>query len=131
MTAAAVAVQPVVSRTVWDRVYTEAQAARGQAGYMQACASCHADDLRGRGTAPALVEETFAFQWGDTSVGDLFARTKTLMPSDRPGSLSDQTYADILAFVLQSNTFPSGEQELDTDLAALKQIRIVIKRSPN
>ena len=33
--------------TIWDGVFTEAQAARGQARYAQACATCHADDLLG------------------------------------------------------------------------------------
>ena len=114
--------------TVWDGVYTEPQARRGRTEYMQACASCHAEDLRGKGTAPSLVEESFAFQWGDTSVGDLFVRTRTLMPSDRPNSLSSQSYIDIIAFILESNKFPPGEKELDASPDALRQIRITTAR---
>ena len=95
---------------------------------MQACASCHADDLRGKGTAPSLVGEDFAFQWDDMSVGDLFLRTRTLMPSDRPNSLPARTYSDIVAFILQSNAFPAGEEELGTDLDALRQVLITAKR---
>src|SRR5688572_1604854 len=38
-------------QTVWDGVFTEAQAARGQNEYKQACAACHKDDLLGD-TAP-------------------------------------------------------------------------------
>jgi len=117
-------------RTVWDGVYTAAQAERGQSAYMQSCASCHADDLRGRSTAPSLIEESFLFLWGDMSVGDLFERTRMLMPSDRPGSLSAATYADIIAFIAQKNGFPAGSTELGTDLEALKQIVITDKRRP-
>ena len=113
--------------TVWDGVYTEAQAERGRTAYAQSCASCHADDLRGRSTAPSLVEESFAFMWDDMSLGDLFERTRTRMPSDRPGSLSGQTYADILAFISKENGYPPGIQELGDDVAALKGIRITAK----
>jgi Cytochrome C oxidase, cbb3-type, subunit III len=117
-------------RTVWDGVYTAAQAERGSAAYAQACSSCHAEDLRGRSTAPSLVEESFLFLWSDMSVGDLFERTRMLMPSDRPGSLPAATYADILAFIAQKNGFPVGNTELGTDIGALKQILITEKRPP-
>jgi cytochrome c len=115
-------------RTVWDGVYSEVQAERGQALYMMACASCHAKDLRGDSTAPSLVEESFSFQWDDTSVGELFVRIRTLMPSDRPNSLSGQSYRDIVAFLLRSNNFPPGQRELDADPDTLGQIRITAKR---
>jgi len=117
-------------RTVWDGVYTAAQAERGRSAYLQSCASCHADDLRGKGTAPSLVEESFVFLWGDMSVGDLFERTRMLMPSDRPGSLAADTYADIIAFIAQKNGFPAGSTDLGADVAALKQILITGKRPP-
>jgi cytochrome c len=115
-------------RTVWDGVYTAEQAERGRTEYMQFCAACHADDLRGKSTAPSLVEESFAFQWGDTSLEELFVRTRTLMPSDRPNSLPNQSYRDIIAFILQSNKFPPGEKELDAEVEALRQILITAKR---
>src|SRR6267142_723019 len=66
--------------TVWDGVYTEEQARRGRAEYIRACASCHAEDLRGNGTAPSLVEESFSFLYDDTTVGELFGRIRTLLP---------------------------------------------------
>jgi mono/diheme cytochrome c family protein len=119
--------QAVSERTVWDGLYTEQQGKRGQAEYLRSCASCHADDLRGRGSAPSLVEESFAFQWDDLSVGDLLERTQKLMPSDRPNSLSAQSYRDIIAFILQSNRFPAGDQDLDPDLDALRKVRITTK----
>jgi cytochrome c len=122
--------QPDVStvRTVWDGVYTVEQATRGRIQYMQACASCHAGDLRGDSTAPSLIEESFSFQWGDTTVGELFERIRMLMPSNRPGSLSNQSYRDIVAFILQSNKLPPGEKELDPYADALRQILITMTR---
>jgi hypothetical protein len=51
-----------------------------------------------------------------------------LMPSNRPGSLTNQSYRDIVAFILQSNKLPPGEKELDPEADALRQIVIVMKR---
>jgi cytochrome c553 len=106
-------------RTVWDGVYTDAQAERGGAAYQQACIGCHRDDLRGDNTAPSLVGESFTFLWGDMEVGELSTRIQKLMPPERPGSLPPQIYADIIAFILKKNAFPAGTTELSADPAAL------------
>jgi cytochrome c553 len=116
------------NRTVWDGIYTEEQAARGRAEYTAACASCHGADLRGGATAPSLVEESFAFLYEDVTVGEFYERIRKLMPSDRPGSLPAQSYRDIVAFILQSNRFPPGKAELETDAETLRQILITAKR---
>jgi len=107
------------TRTVWDGVYTDAQAERGRASYQQSCVGCHRDDLRGDNTAPSLVGESFTFLWGDMEVGELSARIQKLMPPQGPGSLPAQTYIDIVAFMLQKNAFPAGSVELSADPAAL------------
>src|SRR5688572_29570126 len=57
--------QGVTVRTVWDGVYSEAQAARGKAVYDAQCAFCHQSDLRGQGFAPGLIEDTFTSRWRD------------------------------------------------------------------
>ena len=100
-------------RTVWDGVYNEAQAERGQALYTESCSGCHSPDLRGDNTSPSLVGMSFTFLWGGSTLGELFTRIQEQMPTDRPGSLTDQTYRDILTFVLHSNGYPFGEQELE------------------
>lgn len=102
-------------RTVWDGVYTEGQAERGQVLYTASCSGCHAQDLRGDNTSPSLVGMSFTFMWDGSTLGELFTRIQEQMPTDRPGSLSDQTYRDILAFVLKSNSYPAGELELGAD----------------
>jgi hypothetical protein len=59
-------------------------------------------------------------------VEELFKRIKTTMPADRPGSLADADYVDIVAFVLRENGFPSGPSELRRqDDGSLKNIMIV------
>jgi hypothetical protein len=40
---------------------------------------------------------------------------KAKMPPDRPGSLTDQSYADLAAFLLDANGYPKGDKELPPD----------------
>jgi mono/diheme cytochrome c family protein len=115
-------------RTVWDSVYSDAQATRGQTLYGQSCARCHQDALTGADDAPALAGGTFLGSWNNTSLSTLFERTNSSMPSDDPGSLSKQQVADILAYVLRFNNFPVGSGELPTQAELLKEIMIVSAR---
>ena len=115
-------------QTVWDGVYNEAQAARGEVLYTESCSGCHAPDLRGDNTSPSLVGMSFTFLWGGSTLGELFNRIQERMPTDRPGSLSDRTYRDILAFLLRANSYPAGTQELEPDL--LNQILISANPTP-
>jgi S-disulfanyl-L-cysteine oxidoreductase SoxD len=114
--------------TAWDGIYTAQQAERGRTAYTQSCAACHAEDLRGRATAPSLVEESFAFLYNDVSVGELLDKIQKLMPSDRPGSLPTEAYRDIVAFLLLANKFPAGEKEMEADPEVLRKVMITTKR---
>lgn len=117
--------QGVTARTVWDGVYSEPQAARGKAVYEAQCAFCHQSDLRGQGFAPGLIEDVFSTRWQDGNLGDLFTIVKATMPQDKPTSLTDDEYAAIVAYLLQANRYPAGQQELRPD-TALKEV--VFKR---
>lgn len=108
--------------SIWDGVYTEAQAARGNAGFAGHCANCHGADLGGTGEAPALSGPHFLSDFDGLSLGDLFDRIRTTMPQDNPGSLTREDYADILAFLLKANALPSGAKELDRRSEYLKAI---------
>jgi len=112
--------------TTLDAVYTREQARRGAAEYMNSCASCHLDDLSGQHTSPALAGETFVLRYEGQSVSDLFERVKTTMPQGAAGSLSDQAYVDVLAYILQANRYRPGAQELPADVDRLRTI--IVKR---
>jgi mono/diheme cytochrome c family protein len=116
------------SQSVWDGVYTKEQAQRGEPLYAERCAACHAPDLTGGETAPALASAEFKSNWSGLSVDDLFERIKVSMPQDNPGSLSRQQTADILAFVLSKGGFPAGARELAREAEVLKQIRFEATR---
>lgn len=112
------------SVTVWDGVYTIAQADRGAAVYKADCASCHGDALTGVDEAPALIGTTFLSNWNGQSVGDLVDLTRKSMPKDNENTLTRQQYVDVIAHVLRTNKFPASQVELPTSGLRLGQIRI-------
>ena len=116
------------SRSVWDGVFTEEQAKRGGGFYGQSCSNCHGLGLEGADMAPALIGGAFTSNWNGSTLGDLFDRIRISMPADRPGTMARQEIADILAFMLSSNTFPAGQTELPRDVQLLKQIRFDAKK---
>ena len=100
------------SKTVWDGIYTSTQAARGEVLYQEWCASCHSQDLSAGDLAPELVGGEFVWNWSGLTVGQLFERLRISMPQENPSVVTRTQKADILAFMLQANDFPVGEQEL-------------------
>lgn len=116
-------------KSVWDGLYDEAQAARGKVAYDKACAECHMADLGGKEYAGPLAGFGFQLKWQDASLGEVYGRIRS-MPLGRAGSLTTQEYVDILAYVLQKNSYPAGKNELTARLAAQRWPRIVIERVP-
>ena len=117
-------------KTTLDGIYSEPQAARGEAVYKESCASCHGDDLSGGGQTPSLAGKEFNGDWVDLSIGDLFDRTHLSMPADKPGSLTPAQTADVIAFLLKKGNFPAGAADLPSDAAALKTIKFVNPPAP-
>jgi mono/diheme cytochrome c family protein len=114
---------PSDTRSVWDGVYTDDQAQRGEPLYRANCASCHGDTLKGAGETPPLSGGPFLANWNGLTLGDLFERIRRTMPQDKPGRLSRQSKADILAYVLKANKFPTGKTELEHQTEFLNEIR--------
>ena len=48
------------------------------------------------------------------------------MPPNKARSLDDQTYVDIVAYLLQFNGLPAGNQKLAPDIRTLEQIVIEV-----
>ena len=110
--------------SVWDGVFTEDQVKRGAAAYQRDCSNCHGAALEGGDMTPPLVGGAFTSNWNDLTLGDLFDRIRQTMPLDSPGKLSRQQNADVIAFILKTNAWPSGATELPPEAGALQQIRI-------
>ena len=103
------------ARTTRDRIYSVAQADRGKQAYIRACTECHALDVYGGNTLKG---------WEGGSLYDFYEWIATTMPKGNPGSLKRREYADVLAYLLNLNGMPAGEQELPSRAADLKAIRI-------
>ena len=108
--------------TVLDGVYTTEQAARGRQAYGDSCMACHEGiDQDG----PDLKGSAFVDRWRGDTLNVLFTQIRTNMPGNRPGGLSDNTYVDILAFLLEGNGFPAGSKELTADV--IRSVQLVGK----
>jgi mono/diheme cytochrome c family protein len=107
--------------TVRDNVYNQDQAKRGRASYDGKCASCHDGGTMG----PELWGDPFLTQWENKDVASLFTRIQTTMPEDAPGTLAEKEVLDIIAYVIQTNGFPAGDNELASKdaLARMKFVR--------
>ena len=116
----ALAQAPEKGRTVWDGVYTEAQASRGEEAFGVYCFSCHKGGFRG---------QSFMKNWGQDKVSSLFDFIRTNMPAGSPGVASDREYIDIVAYILSTNGFPAGAEDLTASRAA--GIRVVGKDGPS
>ena len=108
-------------RTVWDGVYTEAQAARATATFSQSCSNCHT--LVPEGNLRPLTGDGFWRPFTQKTVADLLTFVKTNMPNGvNAGSLSAPAYNDLVALILKSNGFPAGAIEVSPESAAGVQI---------
>ena len=106
-------------------VYTDAQAKRGEKVYGDNCVTCHGSKLQGTDTAgPTLSGPDFVNGWKDMTVAALLAKISGDMPSNAPGSLKPEEYADVLSFVLSANKYPAGKTEMPTDPSALKGVKM-------
>jgi ankyrin repeat protein len=121
------AAQGTAARTIWDSVFTQAQALRGRDQYMKSCASCHKADLLGESAAPPLAGPEFSQRWTGSNVDDLLTTIRRSMPQDAPDSLGTPAYADIVSFLLSVNGSPAGDSELPLESGALKQIQFTAR----
>jgi mono/diheme cytochrome c family protein len=109
------------ARTVRDRVYSEEQAAKGKTSYNNQCSTCH----EGGGMGPALKGTEFLGSWENKTVRSLYSRILTTMPSDAPGTLTEQDVLDIVAYLISTNGFPPGDKALEKP-DELNDITIVV-----
>ena len=103
-------------RSTKDRVYSAAQAAEGRDIYDGRCKTCH--------TAISHTGAPFRANWDKKPLSDLYDYMVEKMPKDAPGTLSEDEYTQVLAYVLRMNGMPAGPDNLSPDRKVLKAIRI-------
>jgi mono/diheme cytochrome c family protein len=109
------------ARTAQDGVYSDAQAARGQALYDKQCASCHGQGLKGL-AAPPLAGDAFAATWQGQPLSELAGKIQKTMPADEPNKMSAAEATDLVALILKTSGFPAGRTELASTEAGLKAV---------
>lgn len=105
------------ARTTKARVYSAAQATRGEGLYMALCVSCH---------PPATYTGAVFLTWQGRSLGELLAFLQDKMPKNDPGSMTAKEYADVIAYLLKLNKMPAGRADLSADAKVLRGITIDI-----
>ncbi len=103
------------TRSTRDGVFTQEQAERGSVVYREFCSECHAVDWY-RGEA---VE-----WWDGRPVWELYDFLRNTMPEDHPGGLLTRQYVDMLAYILELNGLPWGDEELPYRPSLLSRIII-------
>jgi hypothetical protein len=73
---------------------------------------------------PPLAGKDFLANWGGKTLGDLYEKTQTTMPATAPGTLSPEQTADIVAFMLSKDNYPTGAAALEGKMEPLAQIKI-------
>src|SRR5205085_6011017 len=97
-------------------LFTEAQAAKGEAVYQKVCIDCH-EKLEYTGG-------DFRAKWNNKPVFDLFDLIRSTMPDENPGTLSNQEYIDVIGYMMKLNGVAAGKTALPPDGEALKKIKI-------
>jgi mono/diheme cytochrome c family protein len=105
--------------------FTAEQAERGHELYQRNCQDCHGTTLdNGEFGGAPLKGSYFRRRFGEGSVAALHGKTKSTMPPDRPGQLSERSYVDLTAFLLSENGYAPGSKELPADLETQQKMSL-------
>jgi cytochrome c len=116
---AAGAVQTPATTSVKDKVFTKAQAEKGDASYKKACLKCHAlKDGPGPEEGPPLAGDAFLTKWDGKTIHELAMSIRLNMPPDGSVTIGEEDAADLIAYILKSNGFAEGEKPLKADASA-------------
>lgn len=115
-------------RTIWDGVFTAAQAEAGGVLYTANCAVCHGKTGRGSPGGPGITGANLNKQWEEIPLLDFFTFAHTKMPPGKAGMIGTaQDYVNIIAYVLDMHGAEPGESELVYNEEQLANIYIVRK----
>ena len=98
--------------------FTTEQAGRGEELYQQNCIICHGENLNDGEFGAPLKGTSFSIRWAGTGMDALLEQTRE-MPPGQANRFSGEQYADMMAFILQENDIPAGDEALPTDSTEL------------
>lgn len=111
-------------RTIYDGVYTVEQRDAGRALYAKHCVTCHGAHLRGSPGGPRIVGPVLNDKYDGAPLSAYYDYVRYAMPKGQIGSLTEQQYVDVIAFVLSVHGAPAGEARLEPDADLLDSIII-------
>ena len=116
------------TESIYDGVYTLAQAKSGKVVYRAKCGSCHLNSLAGGANqSPALKGDRFLSHWDGKTLRNFYSRIISTMPFNDPGTLSEKDTLQVVAYILQVNGFPNGIK-VATSADDLNSIQFTVKR---
>lgn len=102
----------LVSGPTFAAGFTAEQATAGKTAYDSNCAQCHGRQLEGP-EAPGLAGQDVMQNW-DTA-GGLYDFISVAMPPSAPGLLGEDTYLNIVAYIMEFNGAAPGDAPLTAD----------------
>jgi len=104
------------TKSTTQGVYTVAQAAKGKNVFNGACLGCH--------TTATHMGPAFETKWFGRPLWELYGYLSNLMPKSAPGTLTEDEYVWVTAYILKLNGMPAGKVELSAEPNWLKAVRI-------
>ena len=92
--------------------FTAAQAAAGKTAYNSSCAVCHGSTMTNGTFGTPLAGAYFKNAWFGKTVAKFYERAQKTMPPAAPASLPKESYANIVAYILDMNGFKAGDSPL-------------------
>jgi mono/diheme cytochrome c family protein len=112
-------VAPQGQQVSGDQAARDQQIAAGKSSYAGSCASCHGQEMGG-GSGPALTASTIS-KYKDAK--SLYDYTAKRMPTFSPGSLTEEQYLNIVAYMLNPIGVLPADQALTQDNLSTIQIK--------
>ena len=103
-------------RTTMAGVYTAEQATKGREVFTSNCLGCH--------TTATHMGPAFQNKWFGRPLFDLYDYVSQAMPKAAPGSLTEDEYVWVTAYILRLNGMPAGRTELNPEPAWLKAVKV-------
>ncbi|HWY63140.1 MAG TPA: cytochrome c [Rhizomicrobium sp.] len=94
--------------------FTQAQVSAGRNAFLTYCSGCHNSYLLGN-SGPPLAGPFFLDDWAAKSTHQLFRFASTNMPLNAPGTLPQETYLNLIAFILAVNGARPGQTPFSKD----------------
>lgn len=104
--------------------FSAQQVAAGKKSYESYCAVCHGNTMTNGTFGTPLAGEYFRGKWVGHSVGTLYNKSRDTMPPAAPASLSKDAYANIVAYILDTNGYKAGSAALPAGGEPLKKMWI-------